>query len=163
MPHIRLSRREDLETLRSVFDAARRFMRATGNKQQWVNGYPSRERIMDDIRKKQSYVLENDEGRLVATFCFFQGIEPNYSVILDGKWLNDLPYGVIHRLASDGTLPKVADICIDWCFAACPNLRVDTHNDNTVMQNILRRKGFVECGVIFVEDGTPRIAFQKTR
>jgi RimJ/RimL family protein N-acetyltransferase len=38
---------------------------------------------------------------------------------------------------------------------------VDTHQDNVVMQRILEKLGFTYCGIIFVANGTPRLAYQK--
>ena len=38
---------------------------------------------------------------------------------------------------------------------------VDTHADNKVMQHLLESEGFTRCGIIHVEDGTPRIAYQR--
>ena len=29
------------------------------------------------------------------------------------------------------------------------------------MRHLLEKNGFKECGIIYVEDGTPRIAFQR--
>ena len=40
----------------------------------------------------------------------------------------------------------------------------DTHGDNVVMQNLLKKLGFTRCGTIYVEeDDYPRIAFEKIR
>ena len=41
------------------------------------------------------------------------------------------------------------------------SLRVDTHEDNWNMNHFLIKHGFVRCGMIFVEDGTPRVAYEK--
>ena len=43
----------------------------------------------------------------------------------------------------------------------CESLRADTHADNKIMQHLLEENGFTRCGIIHVEDGTPRIAYQK--
>lgn len=40
-------------------------------------------------------------------------------------------------------------------------VRADTHWDNVIMQHILEKNGFVKCGTIVVENGTPRIAYPK--
>ncbi|MDR2775994.1 MAG: GNAT family N-acetyltransferase, partial [Tannerella sp.] len=98
----------------------------------------------------------------VGTFCFIPGKDTTYAVIHDGQWLNDEPYGVIHRLAGKKNSRGIADACLQWCFERCNNIRVDTHHDNIVMQNILRKHGFIRCGIIYVGNGTPRIAFQRT-
>ena len=40
----------------------------------------------------------------------------------------------------------------------------DTHGDNIVMQNLLKKLGFNHCGTIYVEeDNYPRLAFEKTK
>lgn len=160
---IRKTQVEEIETVMRLYGRARAFMRATGNKNQWINGYPSRETVLQDIGRGDSYVCVEDDGEITGVFCFRQGTEPGYRLIEQGEWLNDEPYGVIHRLASSGKRKRLGDECIRWCFSRCPNLRVDTHRDNRVMQNVLERNGFRRCGIIYVEDGTPRIAYQGDR
>ena len=101
-------------------------------------------------------------GELEGVFAFILGPDPTYARIEDGKWLNDtLPYGTIHRLASAGRHPGVAAAVITWCLEHCESLRADTHADNKIMQHLLEENGFTKCGIIHVEDGTPRIAYQK--
>ena len=106
-----------------------------------------------------------DGGRVVGTFYFVQGpdIEPTYRKIEDGAWKDDSPYGVVHRIAADGSEKGVGAFCLDWAFRQCGHLRIDTHGDNRVMQNLLTKLGFVHCGTIYVrEDRDPRLAFEKT-
>ena len=44
----------------------------------------------------------------------------------------------------------------------CGHLRMDTHGDNYVMQNLLKKSGFVHCGTVYVEeDDHPRMAYEK--
>ena len=50
---------------------------------------------------------------------------------------------------------------VEWCLEHCESLRADTHADNKVMQHLLESEGFTRCGIIHVEDGTPRIAYQR--
>ena len=88
------------------------------------------------------------------------GEDPTYRHIYDGAWLNDEPYGVIHRMATSGKQKGVSEACINWCFQRCGNIRVDTHRDNKVMQHILTKHGFQRCGIIYVKNGTERIAYQ---
>ena len=38
----------------------------------------------------------------------------------------------------------------DWAYAQCGHLRIDTHGDNTVMQNLVKKAGFTRCGTIYV-------------
>ena len=157
---IRLALPDDLEAIMPIFDAARSFMAATGNPNQWISGYPQRELILREIQEQHCYVCLS-AGRIVATFCFIVGEDPTYRHIDDGAWLDDSPYAVLHRLASDGSVAGIADQCLAWCFRHTSNLRVDTHHDNRVLQHILRKHGFHYCGIIYVANGTPRLAFQK--
>ena len=87
----------------------------------------------------------------------------DYRVIEDGAWLADGPYGVVHRIASAPGTRGAATYCLNWAFARCGNLRIDTHADNAPMQGLLRKLGFARCGRIYIADGSPREAFQKAR
>ncbi len=101
---------------------------------------------------------------MVGAFFFDVGrdVEPTYRHIEDGTWLDDSAYGVVHRLASDGSVKGVGAFCIDWAFRQCGHLRIDTHGDNIVMQNLLAKLGFARRGTIYVEeDEFPRIAYEK--
>lgn len=159
---IRKTEVHDLKTVMPIYDHARRFMQAHGNPNQWTDGYPSEEYILQEINDGNSYVCLNEAKEIIATFCFIRGEDPTYRRIDNGRWLNDKPYGVIHRLASAGKEKGIADKCIRWCLAQHGNLRADTHRDNTVMQNILKKNGFKECGIIYTRNGSPRIAYQKS-
>ncbi|WP_280747852.1 GNAT family N-acetyltransferase [Parabacteroides sp. PF5-9] len=159
---IRQTTPKEIDRLLSIYDYARSFMQKTGNANQWINGYPSKEQVMADLAEKNSYVCVNEHNEVIATFYFKTGDDPTYSKIYQGEWLNSKPYGVVHRLASDGSQKGIAAFCLQWCFEQCKNIRVDTHHDNLVMQNILRKLGYIECGIIYVANGTERIAFQKT-
>lgn len=159
--NIRQTEPHDLAALMAIYDHARRFMQTHGNPNQWIDGYPSEAYISQEIHDKHSYVCETEDGEIAGTFCFIEGEDPTYARIDNGQWLNDAPYGVIHRMASSGIEKGIAERCIRWCFGQCPNIRVDTHRDNIVMQNILKKSGFTECGIIYTHNGTPRIAYQK--
>lgn len=153
----------ELDALMDVYACARKFMQDSGNKNQWINGYPSEEVISNDILSGNSYViLDEKTDEIAGVFYFRQGDDPTYATIENGEWLNDQPYGVVHRIASTGKRRGVSDCCLKWCYDQCANIRVDTHKDNLVMQRALKRNGYIECGIIYVANGTARIAFQKT-
>lgn len=155
---IRHTEPADLPAIMEIYDCARAFMRSHGNLTQWNHGYPSQKVIEEDVQKGQSYVcVEN--GKVVGTFAFIIGDDPTYSVIEDGVWHADKTYGTIHRLASDGTMRGFAGICFDYCRTQIDYLRVDTHADNRPMQEAAARYGFQMCGIIYVADGSPRIAY----
>lgn len=159
---IRPTRLEEIKEVMPFYDRARQFMASTGNANQWINGYPAAEDIRRDIQNGNSYVFVNEDKELEGIFTFIQGEDPNYRIIEKGAWLNNAPYGVIHRIASRGRVKGIMDICLKWCAARCSNLRVDTHRDNKVLQNILHKNGFIYCGIIYVSNGTERLAFQRS-
>jgi RimJ/RimL family protein N-acetyltransferase len=150
---------EDLETIMSIYESARQFMRSRGNSSQWVNGYPSERLLREDISKEHLFVGCNSIGQILYVFAFIIGDDPTYQKI-EGAWLNDRPYGTIHRLASAGITDGVFRRCLDFCLMQINEIRVDTHSDNTPMRNAVERAGFKRCGIIHVADGTPRIAYQ---
>ena len=161
---IRTSTEQDLDRIMHIYAHAREFMAATGNPNQWgPNQWPPRELIEQDIACGKGHVCEH-EGRVVGVFFFDQGeaVEPTYAQIDDGAWIGNDTYGVVHRIASDGTVKGTGQFCLEWAYEQCGHLRIDTHADNVVMQNLLRKLGFVHCGTIYVyEDRDPRLAFEK--
>lgn len=160
---IRKAEMDDLNRLMEIFEVARQFMQSVGNANQWINGYPQRELIQEEIVREYCHVCTDKEGKVVATFCFVPGPDPFYHKIEDGQWLNDKPYYAIHRLASDGSVKGIGSVCIEWCGQHYDNLRMDTHADNWVMQRLAERCGFVKCGIVYVANGTPRIAYHRYR
>lgn len=141
-----------------IYDLARRRMRESGNQTQWIDGYPSREVIASDIADGNSYVVESDD-HMEGVFTFIIGEEPTYRKI-DGKWLNDRPYGTIHRIASASGAKGIADACLEFCKSKGVDIRIDTHADNAPMLGWIAKSGFTYCGVVYVSNGTPRKAFQ---
>lgn len=153
---------KDIDMILSIIDEARAIMRDSGNMTQWDKGYPSKEIILNDIEQGQAFVCMA-EAEIVGYFCFIKGDspDPNYELIEGGAWLNDRPYGVIHRLASGRKVKGIAQLAFDFAFSIIDNIKVDTHHDNRPMQHFLKKSGFMYCGVIYVADRTPRDAFQK--
>ena len=157
---IRPATYDDVPVLLAIFYYARQQMIWEGNPDQWDDNYPSIEQITEDIRRGVSYVIEHDGG-VRATFVFIEGDDPTYDVIESGEWLNTLPYGTIHRIASSGKIKGVFDAVLDWCTASCCNIRIDTHQDNTRMLHLIEKHGFTRCGIIYTRDNSPRIAYQR--
>ena len=160
MLSIRKTKLVDLDELKLVFDYARNTMRENGNPTQWGSDTPGINLIINDINNGESYVVEND-GEIVATFACIGGIEPTY-IDIDGKWLNDDEYLTIHRIASNGKVKGIFDFVIDYVSKMNKDIRIDTHADNNIMKHLIEKNGFIECGIIVVDDGTKRIAYQKT-
>ena len=158
---IRKTTEKDIPTVMQIFAKAREIMRKSGNFKQWPIGYPSEKAVIADINNNNSYVVENENNTIVATFAFIIGPDPTYSVIEDGKWLNDKPYGTIHRIASNGECKGIMSKVLNYCSKFVSNIRIDTHEDNSIMRHLLVKNGFKHCGTIYLLDGNPRLAFQK--
>lgn len=158
--YVRRSNMEDIPAMMDLYEQARVFMREHGNPNQWDDSYPSRELLEKDIAFGNSYIVEDDEKNLAATFAFIKGEDPTYYGIENGAWLNHEPYGTIHRLAGNPSCHGIASGCIGWCKSQIGNLRADTHEDNKIMQHLLEKNGFVRCGIIHLANGAPRIAYQ---
>lgn len=156
---IRAARPADWQDMMDIYANARRFMKEHGNPTQWGDDFPPEELIREDIRLGRGYVYEVD-GRLQAVFAMIPGEDPTYRVI-EGAWLNEGPYCAVHRLASRGEVRGAASRILAWCLEQCGNIRIDTHDDNLPMRRVLEQNGFLKCGRIWIEDGTPRIAYQK--
>ena len=163
----------DLPALRPVFEAAKAIMRADGNHEQWsAPGFPSEDLLLRDIERGGGFVITSvnqsetsvipSEAKesLIGYFALLPSPEPTYDRI-DGAWLTDEPYGVIHRIASYPEEHGIFASIIDFAAARYAHLRIDTHRDNRIMQHLLEKHGFTYCGIIWLEDGTERLAYER--
>lgn len=157
--HIRLAKQEDLDNIMKIYSHAKTVMRETGNKNQWNGVYPSCEDITEDIEKEQCYLCVEKE-EILAVFAFIIGEDETYGYIENGHWSRNDKYGTIHRIASSGLKKGAADFCYDFCKQQISHVRADTHKDNRLMQKSLIKNGFRECGIIYIKDGSPRIAYE---
>ena len=152
---IRHSTPDDIDLILQMYDHSRGVMRADGNTAQW-EGYPLREDIEEDIERGVSYIIEG-----IGTFALVPGIEPTYSYIDHGRWIDTVsPYSTLHRLAALQGTNGVADIAFAFAKKHADHLRVDTHHTNRPMRHILEKQGFVYCGIIYMPDGGPRDAYE---
>jgi RimJ/RimL family protein N-acetyltransferase len=161
---IRKTTEQDFERVMEIYAHAREFMAQHGNPKQWgATNWPPEALIHADIAAGNSYVCE-DDGCVIGVFYFVHGknIDPTYDNIEDGQWIGSDEYGVVHRIAADGSVKGTGTFCLNWTYEQCGHLRIDTHGDNTVMQDLLTKLGFVRCGTIYVvEDNDPRFAYEK--
>ena len=156
---IRQASVQDIPEILRIYEAARAFMRRSGNLTQWTGGYPSEEIVRADIARGVSYVLENEAGHLHAVFALIPGDDPTYAYI-EGAWQDASPYAVIHRAASDGSERGTFRAMLAFARARYNHLRADTHADNHPMQNCLQKNGFAYCGIIYLASGDPRRAYE---
>ena len=155
---IRPGKANDFNRVMEIYSFARNFMKNTGNPNQWGNNFPPEDLIREDIACERLFVFD-ENGVIHGSFAFILGNDPTYAHI-DGAWLSDAPYGTIHRIAGDGDRSGILTEAVDFCRQRISHLRIDTHEDNKIMQHLIEKNGFRQCGVIYIEDGTPRIAYE---
>ncbi|MBQ9637784.1 MAG: N-acetyltransferase [Prevotella sp.] len=181
---IRMATAADLAEIMKVMEAAKAIMRSSGNMHQWIDGYPSEAVILSDMEKNGGFVIV-EAGHVIAYFAFLPSPEPTYARIYEddrqprnehppkrlsadgaqenlGKWLDDVqPYHVVHRIASYPDAHHVFRDIMDFCFTRDANIRIDTHRDNTIMQHVIKKYGFTFCGIIYLDSGDERLAYQR--
>ena len=160
--NIRKANPEDLSAIMDIYHIAQDFMIKNGNPTQWGHEYPSEDLIIKDIDDGLCHLI-CDGKKIHGVFALFEGVEPTYEYIEDGKWLNDEDYVTVHRIASDGEAHGIFRSAIDYCKSISDNIRIDTHRDNLTMQKLIERNGFEKCGTVYVRDGSSRIAYQWSR
>lgn len=148
----------DLDRILEIYDIAKQYMRDSGNPNQWNGAYPDRETLERDIQKRQLYIYRQ-AGIIHAVFVLLLGEEPTYAYIEGEGWLNDEAYGTIHRIAGDGQIKGIFEKCMEFCKDKVKNVRIDTHHDNHTMQHLAEKYGFTKCGIIYLKNGSPRIAY----
>ena len=161
---VRTATENDLPRILEIYAIARDFMRANGNSSQWGDGYPGKELLSDDIAQGHLYCIvdEGDSACPCGVFALIDGDDPTYDKIFEGAWKSSTPYATVHRIASDGTRSGLFAAAIQYARTRFDHLRIDTHRDNLPMQRCIEKQGFEYCGIIYIEDGTPRLAYEWT-
>ena len=154
---IRSARMDDLQRIQEIYADARAFMAQTGNPTQWGEHYPPVQMIISDIQGNSLYVIE-DEDIIHGVFYFYIGADPTYSKIFEGSWRSDAAYGTIHRIAGDGS-GGILSTAVAFGKTRIDHIRIDTHEDNKIMQRAIAKQGFSRCGIIHLANGSPRIAY----
>ena len=162
---IRLARIEDLNEIMEIVKDAKAFLKSQGV-DQWQGDYPTSEVFVKDISNNNLYVYE--EEIIKGFIAIIKGIDVTYNKIYEGTWLSDSEYVTIHRIAvkKDARNKNIATSLIDYTehLATKDNIksiRIDTHKDNIPMQNMITKNGFIKCGIIYLLDGNPRLAYEK--
>lgn len=163
---IRLAHPNEVTPIMAIIEEARLFLKASGSDQwQKADGYPTESDITTDILLGQGYVALV-EGEIVAYAAVMTGREEAYEQIYDGKWQHRHPrYTVFHRVAvsAKASGQKVAQTFLQGLIEGHDgqDFRCDTHEQNTIMQHILEKLGYVYCGKVPI-DGE-RLAYQKIK
>lgn len=159
MKKIRKSTFNDLPEMLKIFENARKYMASHGNPNQWHDNWPSKEILISDIEIGQSYIVEDDEKGILATFAYIVGVDRTYLEI-NGKWLTDSPYGTIHRLASSQKERDIFSYIVSEITKNGLNMRIDTHANNESMIRTILKNGFKYCGIISPIEGGDRNAYE---
>jgi ribosomal protein S18 acetylase RimI-like enzyme len=159
---------DNIPIIMEIINDAKEYLASLGI-DQWQNGYPNAVQIEQDILNRESYVVFNDQDKIVATSMFTTNPEPTYKKI-DGNWIFDQTkkYGVIHRLAVKKEFRNLglASVLFEEFHQQLKNnhiksLKIDTHEDNLSMQNLIKKLGYKYCGVIYTSYNAKRLAFEK--
>ena len=153
--NIRLANTSDTNRIFEIYEYARAYMKAQGNPYQWGDDRPEKSLTKDDIKNQRCYVME-DEGNIFACFVFTIGFEKAY----EAKFPSKVEYGVIHRVASDGSKRGIVEQIVDFAKGKVNLLRIDTHEDNKTMQKCIERQNFKRLGIIYLEDKSARILYE---
>ena len=155
---------ENLESALDIYQSARAFMRRIGNGNQWKDSWPPQEVLEGDIAAERLFgVFEETELTGVFAFWYGRNAEPSYHTVYGGHWMSETPYGVVHRIAAkEGS--GAGQAALLWAVGQSNgHLRIDTHRDNAAMRHVLEKLGFSERGVILLENGEERIAYEIVR
>lgn len=142
---------------------------------QWQDGYPRVTDIENDIRRDELWIGMTGEriDCAAALLCGKPGetsVDHTYDRIENGAWLTCTrkDYAAVHRVAcaswARGTgcasqlMAYLAELAREngkW------SLRVDTHEGNLAMRKMLAKNEFAYCGVIYLENGDKRVAYER--
>lgn len=155
---------EDKDSIWNIIQQAILRRKSDGSNQ-WQDGYPNEDSIENDITNEFGFVLV-DEERIIGYCAVIINFEPAYDGI-EGKWLTNDDFVVIHRIAIDenylgqGLSGKIIENVEN--FAKENNIfsvKVDTNFDNIPMMKIFEKRGYQYCGEVYFR-GSARRAYEK--
>lgn len=158
---LRKATKEDALAILDIIVQAQSYFKQN-NIDQWQNGYPNMDSILNDIMHEYCYVI-CDKDKVVATAAIIDDVDPNYNIIVDGNWLSQHPYVCVHRVAC---LPDYKGQGLAGRFLSYAktlgrkSVRIDTHEDNLSMQRMILKNRFSHCGTVFMSDGAKRYAYE---
>ena len=174
--YLRKTEIKDLDRAEEILILAKESLRDELHIDQWQSGYPNRSTYEKDMQDGLGYVLCNDEGAVVGVCAAILDGDPVYDDIIsadgefDGFWKYDGKHLVVHRICVDKKnatkglgsifMEKLTDMARSL---GCGSVRIDTHRGNLAMRGMLRKNGFCERGIVFVDDPSTkeRIAYEK--
>ncbi len=159
---IRKSTLDDINAISDILYGCREFMKNNGNPNQWEDMDRVIRKTKEDIALGNSYVYIEDNV-IEGVFTLALGIDPTYVYIEEGKWLNEKPYVTIHRIGSTFRKKGILKMAVDLALTMADDVRADTSKDNAPMKNGMLKLGFKYCGIIYIDTGESRLAYQLSK
>ncbi len=149
---------EDMDELMAIAGEASAYLRECGV-DQWQDNFPNPEVFARDIAKGNCWLFTH-EGAAAGVIVIYLEPEADYRGI-EGAWLSEGEnYGVIHRVAvkdayrGRGLAAEMMQLAEDIILGrGYPSVRIDTHEDNLSMQAMLCKRGYTNCGVVWLHGG----------
>ena len=151
-----------------IIEAGKELLKRRGINQ-WQDGYPAKADVLRDVESGSGWVFTNKDA-IAGVISVVRGEEPTYARIDGGEWLtsNEDAYVTIHRVAvheewlGSGLSAEMVDFAEDISRGyGAVSLRIDTHERNASVIRLLHSRGFSERGIIYMENGAERVAFEK--
>lgn len=156
---------EDVDAATGILRQAAQWMMDNG-KQQWNHSYPTVRHVRSDVERGVGFVMVDDADNILGYCAIAVDGEPAYDH-LDGHWLSDGPYVVVHRMAirmdrkGHGLGRRFMEMVENHALErGVKSFKVDTNFDNYSMLGLLDKLGFTYCGQVKYENGYRR-AFEK--
>ena len=156
----------DLDQIVEIIELSKKYLKET-KVDQWQDGYPAKEDLRRDIESGNSYVLTNKDEIVATTVISLEG-ESTYNLIFNGEWITNEEYIVMHRVAvhdkykGKGIFKELIKEAESLALnKGISSIKIDTHRDNISMQRAVVKNDFKKCGIIYLEEGSERIAFEK--
>ncbi|MDK0872355.1 GNAT family N-acetyltransferase [Clostridium perfringens] len=156
----------DLDQIVEIIELSKKYLKET-KVDQWQDGYPAKEDLRKDIESGNSYVLTNKDEIVATTVISLDG-ESTYNLIFNGEWITNEDYIVMHRVAvhdkykGKGIFKELIKEAESLALnKGISSIKIDTHRDNISMQRAVVKNDFKRCGIIYLGDGSERIAFEK--
>lgn len=155
---------EDLELILEMYEDGSKSL-AKANINQWQGkdkpGKDELLKVLDEI-----YVLDDNEAVSTARIIEYDN---QYDKIYNGNWINNSNnYYAIHRVATLASKTRkgyARKMLLEIEELAKKNkkksIKIDTHCENTKMQNFLKSLDYEKCGIIILNNGDKRDAFEK--
>lgn len=164
---IRKAHQEDQAAILSLFQQASVYFQQA-KIDQWQDGYPNIENILEDLKNENLYVLE-DNHLIIGCETVSFAADENYRQMIEGCWITEGPYAVIHRIVVNNERKGqgIAKILLDEAIELCKrqkvwSIKIDTHQNNQSMRRFLDKQGFHYCGIIQLHrDKAFRVAYEK--